>query len=92
MMQPLLEKKKGAKYRFNTPRAASDKTRTVHPRRRLMKRQSKKLIYKVLYYIVTIGDWPDLTLSEILEKCGVTLEQYGNALGCVEKNVSIFYK
>ena len=29
-------KKKGAKCRFNTPWVPSDKTRTVHPRRRLM--------------------------------------------------------
>ena len=27
-----------------------------------------------------------------MEECGVTTEQYGNALGCVEKKVSILYK
>ena len=34
----------------------------------------------------------DVALTEILEECGVTAEQYGNALGCVEKKVSILYK
>ena len=47
--------------------------------------QSKKLIEKVLSYIVTISDLSDVTLSQILEECGVTAEQYDNALGCVEK-------
>ena len=50
--------------------------------------QSKKLIEKVLSYIVTISDLSDVTLSQILEECGVTAEQYDNALGCVEKEVS----
>ena len=54
--------------------------------------QSKKLIEKVLSYIVTISDLSDVTLSQILEECGVTAEQYDNALGCVEKKVSILYK
>ena len=31
-------------------------------------------------------------LSEILEGCGVTVEQFGNALGCVEKKISLLYK
>ena len=30
--------------------------------------------------------------SEILQECGVTPEQYDNALGCVEKKVLILYK
>ena len=46
----------------------------------------------MLSYIVAITDLPDVTLSEILEECGVTGEQYDNALGCVEKMVSILYK
>ena len=54
--------------------------------------QSKKLIEKVLSYIVTISDLSDVTLSQILEECGVTTEQYDSALGCVEKKVSILYK
>ena len=37
--------------------------------------QSKKLIEKVLSYIVTISDLSDVTLSQILEECGVTAEQ-----------------
>ena len=31
-------------------------------------------------------------LSEILEGCGVTVEQFGNALECVEKKISILCK
>ena len=34
----------------------------------------------------------DVTLSEVLEECGVSPEQYDNTLGCVEKKVSILYK
>ena len=34
----------------------------------------------------------DFTLSEVLEECGVTAEQYVNAIGFVEKHVSILYK
>ena len=52
----------------------------------------KKLIEKVMSYIVTISDKSDVTLSEILEECGVTAKQYDIALGCVEKKVSILYK
>ena len=36
-----------------------------------------------------MSDLSDVTLSEIVEECGVTPEQYDNALGCVEKKVSI---
>ena len=35
---------------------------------------------KGLSYIVTISDLSDVTLSQILEECGVTAEQYDNAL------------
>ena len=49
--------------------------------------QSEKLIEKVLSYIVTISDLSDVTLSQILEECGVTAEQYDNALGCVGKKI-----
>ena len=35
--------------------------------------------------MVTISDLSDVTLLQILEECGVTAEQYDNALGCVEK-------
>ena len=71
-------KKKGAKCIFNAPWAPSDKIRIVHSKEKINEtivKQGKKLIYKVLYYIVTIGDRPDLTLSKILEKCGVILKQ-----------------
>ena len=39
-----------------------------------------------------MSDLSDVTLSEILGECAVTTEQYGKALGCVEKKVSILYK
>ena len=45
--------------------------------------QSKKLIDKVIFYIITINDLSNITLSEILEKGWVTEEQYSNALKCV---------
>ena len=65
----------------------SDKTRIVRSEEKIdetIVKQSKKLIEKVLSFIVTISDLPDVTLSEILEECGVTVEQYDNALGCVK--------
>ena len=43
-------------------------------------------------YIVTISDLSDVTLSQILEECGVRAEQYDNARGCEEKKVSMLYK
>ena len=39
----------------------------------------------MLSYIVAVSDLSDVTLSEILERCGVRAEQHDNALGCVEK-------
>ena len=81
--------------RFNAPWAPSNKTRIIRFEEKIdetIVNQSKKLIEKVLSYIVTISDLSDVTLSQILEECGVTAEQYDNALGCVEKKVSILYK
>ena len=47
--------------------------------------QSKKITDKLLSYIIVISDLSDVTLSEILEECGVTAEQYSNTLRCVKK-------
>ena len=55
-------------------------------------KQEKKIIEKVLSYIVAISDLSDITLSKILEKSEVTEYHYENALHCVEKKVSIVYK
>ena len=49
--------------------------------------ESKKLIEKKLSYAVTIRDLSDSTQTKILEECGVTVEKYDNALGCIEKMV-----
>ena len=65
-------------FKFNALWASSDKTRIV--------KQRKKLIEKVLSYIVTVSDLSDVTLSEILEEYGATADQYDNALWCVEKS------
>ena len=81
-------KKKGVACRFNVPWAPSDKTRIVRSEEKIdetMVKESKKLIEKGLCYIVTISDLSYVTLSEILKECGVTAEQYDNALGCAEK-------
>ena len=88
-------KKKGVVHRFNTPWAPSDKTRIVRSEEKIdetIVNQSKKLTDKVLSYIVTISDLSDVTLSQVLEECGVTEDQYDNALGCVEKKSSILWK
>ena len=81
-------KKKRVACRFNAPWVPSNKTRIIRYQEKIEEtivNQSKKLIEKVLSYIVTISDLSDVTLSQILEECGVTAEQYDNALGCVEK-------
>ena len=41
---------------------------------------------------MTINDQSDDTQTKILEECGLTLEQYGSALGCVLKKYSVLYK
>ena len=88
-------KKKGVTCRFNAHWAPTDKTRIVRSEEKIdenIVKQSSKRIDKVLSYFVTISDLSDVTLSEILEECGVTPEQYDNALWCVEKNASMLYK
>ena len=60
--------------RFNAPWEPSDKTRIVCSEEKTdetVVKQSKKLIDKVLSYIVTISDLSDVMLPEILEECGV---------------------
>ena len=89
------KEKKGVACRFNAPLAPSNKTRIIRSEEKIdetIVNQSKKLIEKVLSYIVTISDLSDVTLSQILEDCGVTAEQHDNTLGCVEKKVSMLYK
>ena len=87
-------KRKGVTCRFNALWAPTNNTRAVCSNEKIDEtvKQSRKLIDKALSYIVTINDLSVVTLSEILQECGVTPEQYDNALGCVEKKVSILYK
>ena len=63
-------KKNGVVFRFNAPWAPSNKTRIVRSEEKIdetIVNQSKKLIEKVLSYIVTISDLSDVTLSQILD-------------------------
>ena len=56
--------------RFNAPWAPSNKTRIIRFEEKIdetIVNQSKKLIEKVLSYIVTISDLSDVTLSQILD-------------------------
>ena len=81
-------KKMGVTCSFNAPWAPTDKTRIVRYEDKndeTIVKRSRKLIDKVLSYIVTINYLSDVILSEILEECGVTPKQYDNALRCVEK-------
>ena len=85
--KPLVEKR-GVACRSNAPWAISDETKIVRIEENIDKiivKHRKELIKKVLSYNVTISDLSDFTLSEILEECGLTAEQYDNGLGCVEK-------
>ena len=82
-------------FRFNPPLAPSDETRIVHSEENINEakvKQSKKLIDKVISYIVAINYLFDMTLSEILENSGVTEEQYNNAVECVGKQVCRVHK
>ena len=86
-------KEKGVVCRYNAPWSPSGKTRIVRSHEAIdetIVKQSKKLIDKVLSYIITISDLSDVTVSEILEDYGVAAKQYDNALGCVEKR-SLYY-
>ena len=88
-------KKKEIACRLNAPWPLSNKTRIIRSEEKIdetIVNQSKKLIKKVVFNIVTISDLSDVTLSQILEECGVTEEQYDYALGCVEKTVSVLCK
>lgn len=76
------KKKKVQCVGFSVPWAPLDKTRIV---RFTILKHSKNFIDKVLFYIIIISDLSYVILSEILEQCGVTEEQYNNALGCVKK-------
>ena len=87
-------KKKGITCRFNAPWPPSDETKIVRREEDMDKTKlaaSKKLLEKVLSYIVKIDDLSNITQTELLAMCGVTKEEYCNALRCVEK-VTIFYK
>ena len=52
-------------------------------------KQGKVLTERVLSYIIMIN-YLYVSLSEILEECGVTAEQSDNAIKCVEKR-SLYY-
>ena len=57
--------------RFNARWVPSDETRIERPEESVDEakvNQSKKLIDKVIFYIITINDLSNITLSEILEK------------------------
>ena len=54
-------------------------------------KSKKKLIGKVLSYIVKIDHLSYIMQPEILGKCGVIEGQYNSALSCLEKN-SVVYK
>ena len=86
-------KKKGVACRFNTPWAPLNKTRMIRSDEKIHEtivNQSKKRIQKVPSCMVAISDLSDVTLLTL--ECGVTAEQFDNALGCLEKKVSILYK
>lgn len=58
-----------------------------------MVKQRKDFIEEVLSCIVIVSDLSDVRQSELLEKCGVTVEHYeNNALGCMGKKVSMLHK
>ena len=84
-------KKKCVANRFN----AFDETRIVSSDEKTHEtkiKESKKIIQKLLSYIVTINHMSDVTQSEISRECVVTAENCDNALGFVGKKFSMLYK
>ena len=57
-------KKNGVTCKFNFPQATTDKTRIVHSEEiyETIVKQSRKLIDKLVSYIVTVSDLSDVTL------------------------------
>ena len=74
-------KKKRVTCRFNATWIPSMETRLIRCEENIDEikvKSCKKLIEKVLSYIVKVDDLSYVTQSEILGKCGVTEEQYNS--------------
>ena len=81
--------KKRVTCRFNAPWTPSIEHRIVcceENKDEMKVKSSKKLIEKVLSYIVKIDDLSYVTQSEILGKYRVTDEQYKSTLSCLKKS------
>ena len=88
-------KKRGVAYRVNTPWAPSGKTRIIHSEEKIVEiivKQSKKLIGKVLSYIVTISDLSGVSKSEIFSGVWSYSGRLWQCIKMCGKKVPILYK
>ena len=55
-------------------------------------KKSKKLVDRVLHEILNLDDASDMTLTQVLQSCGISDEEYENALDTMQRSTTIHYK
>jgi hypothetical protein len=88
-------KKKGVRCRFNAPWPPCERTTIVRGEDLTNEevKNSKKIVDKVLHQITSIHEGVEnITLDDILNSCGVSMEEYENAMDTMQKTLSFFTK
>ena len=88
-------KKKGVRCRFNAPWPPSKTTRIIRGENLSSDevKKSKRLVDKVLHEITSMQyGLNDVILEDILYSCGISEEEYENAMDTMQKNTTILYK
>ena len=87
-------KKVGVKCRFNAPWAATDKTTIVGATESKNEyRKANKCIGNVLTEMNRLGTGiASMTLSELLQRCGVTSDEYEKSMASSSRRCTIYYK
>ena len=86
-------KKSGVKCRFNAPWPPSEKTIIVRaPSTKNDLKKANLCVNKVLSKLNRIGNFTDITQSEILEQVGIPVDEYENSLSCMHKKVPLCIK
>ena len=88
------EKKKGVKCRFNFPAPPSENTRIVRKPDSDSEviKEKRKVVDTVLANILSRTDLSDVPVTQILYECGISEEEYYDALDYVSNRVTIQYK
>lgn len=88
-------KKKGVRCRFNAPWPPSKTTQIIRGENlsRDEVKKSKRVVDKVLHEITSMQyGLNDVILEDILDSCGISEEEYENAMDTMQKNTTILYK